>query len=115
IAWQKENGIQPMPASYTVRGGDSLSLIAERHGVSLAALKRENGLSGDVIHVGQTLKLPGGGSVATTTYTEHRISRGETLSGIATSYAVPLSTLRETNQLKSDTIRVGQILKIPTS
>jgi LysM repeat protein len=37
------------------------------------------------------------------------------LSGIAENYSVPVSMIRETNNLKSDTIRIGQILKIPTS
>ena len=41
--------------------------------------------------------------------------RGETLSQIASSYSVPMSLIRETNQLRSDNIRVGQVLKIPTS
>jgi len=44
---------------------------------------------------------------------EHRISRGDTLSGIAQRYRVSLSSLRATNKLDSDRIRVGQVLRIP--
>jgi peptidoglycan DL-endopeptidase LytE len=40
---------------YTVRRGDTLAKIARRCGVSIAYLKRVNGLSGDTIRVGQTL------------------------------------------------------------
>lgn len=45
--------------------------------------------------------------------TRHVISRGETLSEIAERYRVSLSTLRRTNALRGDTIRIGQVLTIP--
>lgn len=44
--------------SVVVRSGDTLSVIASRHGVSVAALKRANGLSGSTIRAGQRLRLP---------------------------------------------------------
>lgn len=43
---------------YTVRKGDSLSLIAKRLGVTMAHLRKENDLKGDVIHQGQVLAVP---------------------------------------------------------
>ena len=43
----------------------------------------------------------------------HVISRGDTLSEIAERYNVRLSTLRNVNKLKSDTVRIGQVLTIP--
>ncbi len=46
---------------------------------------------------------------------EHVIQRGETLSGIASRYHVSLNTLRLANQLRSDSLRIGQVLHIPTS
>jgi len=45
---------------------------------------------------------------------EHVIQRGETLSAIASQYRVSLNILRVTNKLKSDSLRVGQVLHIPT-
>jgi N-acetylmuramoyl-L-alanine amidase len=45
--------------------------------------------------------------------TRHVIARGETLSGIAERYRVSMATLRRSNRLKNDVIRVGQILTIP--
>ncbi len=45
----------------------------------------------------------------------HTIRRGETLSGIANRYQVSIVTLRKVNELKSDVIRVGQVLMIPPS
>ena len=42
---------------YTVRKGDTLAKIAQRCGVSVASIKKLNGLSGSTIRVGQTLVL----------------------------------------------------------
>jgi len=46
---------------------------------------------------------------------KHVISRGDTLSGIADRYNVSLRKLRQTNGLRTDRIRVGQVLTIPAS
>jgi membrane-bound lytic murein transglycosylase D len=43
--------------SYKVRSGDNLFDIARRFGVTLDALKQRNSLSGDMIHIGQTLMI----------------------------------------------------------
>lgn len=111
VAWQKENGV--MPESYIVKRGDSLSMVAQRFQVSLAELKSSNGLRNDTIRIGQTLTIPGlNGEIRVS---EHRISSGETLSEIAQRYRISLSRLRRANNLTSDTILVGQVLKIPTS
>jgi N-acetylmuramoyl-L-alanine amidase len=45
---------------------------------------------------------------------KHVISRGETLSEIAEQYRVSLASLRSANNLRSNTLRVGQVLRIPT-
>ncbi|MEC8379499.1 MAG: LysM peptidoglycan-binding domain-containing protein [Myxococcota bacterium] len=50
---------------YTVRTGDSLWSIANAHGTSIRALCKANGLNRwSIIHPGDHLKLPGGGSVS---------------------------------------------------
>ena len=43
---------------YTVKSGDSLSLLAKEHGVSIIDIQRINNLDNDTIYVGQKLKLP---------------------------------------------------------
>lgn len=45
----------------------------------------------------------------------HTVSRGDTLSGIASRYNVSLSNLKKTNQLKSDRLLIGTILTIPSA
>jgi LysM repeat protein len=50
----------PEYALYTVRRGDTLSNIADRHGVSVPSLQSLNGLRGQSqIRAGQVLKIPG--------------------------------------------------------
>lgn len=46
---------------------------------------------------------------------EHVIARGDTLSGIAYRYNVSLRNLRSANGLRNDRIRVGQVLRIPST
>lgn len=43
----------------------------------------------------------------------HVIRRGDTLSEIASRYAVSLKDLRKVNELRDDRIRIGQVLRIP--
>jgi N-acetylmuramoyl-L-alanine amidase len=45
--------------------------------------------------------------------TVHHVARGETLSEIAERYRVSATSLRRWNSLKSDSVRVGQVLTIP--
>ncbi|WP_207062529.1 N-acetylmuramoyl-L-alanine amidase [Motiliproteus sp. SC1-56] len=45
----------------------------------------------------------------------YRVVRGDTLSMIASRNGISLKRLREENDLKSDTIRVGQVIHIPAS
>ncbi|MEI7899419.1 MAG: LysM peptidoglycan-binding domain-containing protein [bacterium] len=45
--------------TYVVKSGDSLSVIAHKHGIKTAALREANGLKSDRISVGQKLKIVG--------------------------------------------------------
>lgn len=46
---------------------------------------------------------------------EYVIARGDTLSDIADRFNVPLSHLRRANKIRGDRIRIGQIIRIPSS
>ncbi len=49
---------QPRPFSVQVQAGDSLWVVARRHGLTVDQLKDANGLKGDLILVGQQLVIP---------------------------------------------------------
>lgn len=96
-------------AQYVVQPGDSLSVIAQRHGVSLSLLASDNGISNlHLIRVGQVLRIPHG---AATTYT---VKAGDTLSEIAAAAGISTRVLIDTNGLdNADVIRIGQKLTVP--
>jgi N-acetylmuramoyl-L-alanine amidase len=126
LAYQKVNNIQPdfgrsvassssgsLGGTHVVARGDSLSVIAQRNGISTRELREYNNLRNDVIHVGQELRIPGGFSLPEAAEVQHKAERGDTLSGIAARYRVSLSSLRAANDLRNDVIHVGQVLTIP--
>lgn len=104
------------PGFIQVERGDTLSHIAQRHGISIAELQRINDLGNSTrIYAGQELRVSrsGGGSSATGG-NRHRIARGDTLSGIAARYGVGLRALAAANDLApSSTIYAGSTLVIP--
>lgn len=66
-------------ARYRVRKGDSLSSISRRYGVSVPLIKKTNRLIGNMIHPGQTLRIPaylGEYKVASTRPAKKRRSSG---------------------------------------
>ena len=46
-------------------------------------------------------------------YTTYRVKSGDTLSEIARKQHVSITTIKNTNHMRSDTIQIGQLLKIP--
>lgn len=58
LAWQRDNNRRTGADEYRIQAGDTLSGIAQRLSVSLGQLRQLNALSGDVIRVGQVIKVP---------------------------------------------------------
>ncbi|MGX6978469.1 LysM peptidoglycan-binding domain-containing protein [Vagococcus elongatus] len=121
------NNNQSTNGTYTIKAGDTLYGIALKHGVTVAQLKSWNNLSSDMIYVGQTLKLNTSGSSSSGSgntgssgnqsstpsgNTTHTVKAGDTLYGLGLKYGVTVAQLRTWNNLKSDTIFIGQQLKI---
>ena len=96
---------------YKVRRGDSLSVIAEKHGVSVRSLKVANNISGTKIKAGQTLKIPSRKS-ASKSKVNYKIKRGDTLIKIANSYSVSVSDIKRWNSLNSTKLIAGKNLVI---
>ena len=52
----------PVPGTYRVQQGDTLTKIARDHGVTTTALKAANGMNDGIVRIGQTLRIPAGGA-----------------------------------------------------
>ena len=59
------------------------------------------------------MHAPAGTYIALNSDKRHRISRGETLSGIAHYYGVSMKSIKSVNALANNQIRIGQVLTIP--
>jgi membrane-bound lytic murein transglycosylase D len=98
--------------TYTVRRGDTLGSIASAHGVTVNQIREWNSLRNNTIQAGQRLRIEGGSTVAAAKVTTHRVQRGENLTQIANRYGVTVQQIREWNNLRNNTIQVGQNLQI---
>ena len=96
---------------YTVQSGDTLWKISQANQISVTDLKTWNHLTTDTLYVNQKLSLLAPHS-HDTTYT---VQSGDTLWKISTRFNISVTELKSSNNLTSDTIHVGQVLKISTA
>ncbi|WP_438824192.1 LysM peptidoglycan-binding domain-containing protein [Bacillus sp. JJ1562] len=115
--------------TYTVVAGDSLWAIANRNDTTVSALKKTNGLTSDSLYIGQVLRIPTDevaqtappppgnvGGATTPAYTvNYTVVAGDTLSQIASKNGTSVTAIKNANNLTSDMIYVGQVLKVPTN
>lgn len=97
---------------YVVRSGDTLWLLSKRYGTTVDAIKRLNGLTNDLLNVGQVLKIP---SSQVSPYFEYTVRSGDTLWLLSRRYGTTVDAIKALNGLTSDMLNIGQVLKIPAS
>lgn len=125
---KKPEAVHPQPVSYTVTAGDSVSALATRFKVrqpDILALNPSLRGNPNNLRIGQKVLLPAGTDVTvkakpraakpaapagSTTYT---VKSGDVLGTIARKHGVKVEAIKKANNLKGDTIWVGQKLAIP--
>ena len=104
--------------TYTVQRGDSLYSIAAKYNTTVEELKRINGLTTNILSIGQVLKLPSNESAESPSVDEgisYTIQKGDSLYSIAKKYNVTIDEIKELNNLTSNLLSIGQVLLIPSS
>lgn len=101
--------------TYMVKSGDTLYGIATKYGVSVEDIKRVNGLSNNLLQIGQKLTIPSSNDVGSSTSTTYTVQKGDNLYNIAQKYNVSVSSIMNANNLNSTLLQIGQVLKIPKS
>lgn len=98
---------------YTVKKGDSLWLIANKYGTTVDELKSANNLKSNTLSIGQTLIIPE--KKENTNKISYVVKKGDSLWLIANKYDTTVEKIKSTNNLKSNTLSIGQVLVIPSS
>ncbi len=98
--------------TYIVKSGDSLYSIAQKYNTTVDELKKLNNLTSNLLSVGQSLKIP---TKSENNYVEYIVKKGDNLYSISRNYGLTQSELMDYNNLTSNLLSIGQILKIPVS
>lgn len=121
---------EPTLVVYKVRPGDNLSDIAKRSGTTVAQIRKDSNIKGDIIRPGQTIKVrytpkgyvapkAGKGSAAAAPVSKgsaYTVKAGDTISGIAKKNGVSTAALLAANGMKpadAAKLRAGRKLTIP--
>lgn len=95
--------------TYQVKKGDTLYQIAKKNNTSVAKLKKLNNLSSNTLTIGQTLLIPS----SKEEYFIYIVVRGDTLYQIAEKNNTTIDEIKKLNNLTTNTLKIGQKLKIP--
>lgn len=103
---------------YIVKKGDTLWDIARKYGMTVNELKSLNNLSTNMLKIGQTLKVKPTEKEEikeeTQSINTYIVQKGDNLYSIANKYSTSVDELKKLNNLSSNIIQIGQVLKIPS-
>ena len=100
--------------NYIVVAGDTLYKIANKFNTTVDAIKALNNLSNNTLSIGQSLKIPTQEN-ANDNYQTYTVVKGDNLYSIAKKFNTTQDAIMKLNNLSSNLLSIGQILKIPTN
>lgn len=95
---------------YIVQKGDTLYSIAMANNTTVDELKKANNLTSNILSTGQLLKIPS----ALLPESTYIVKKGDSLYSIANKYNTTIDELKRINNLTSNTLSIGQVLKLPS-
>ena len=88
----------------------------KRRTLKRRTLKKLNNLTSNTLSIGQTLKIRETTSdIITEDYDYYTIKQGDTLYSLAQKYDTSVDNIKELNNLTSNTLSVGTLIKIPAT
>jgi len=103
---------------YKVQSGDSLYKIANKYNTTVNDIKQLNNLNNNLLSIGQILKIPttqGTEEIPEENYFNYTVVSGDSLYSIARKFDTSVDEIKTFNNLVSNLLNIGQILKIPTT
>ena len=100
--------------TYVVQKGDSLYSIANKLGTTVSELKKENNLTTNTLQIGQVLRIPTK-EIYEGEENIYIVKKGDTLYSIAAANNTTVDELKKANNLTSNILSTGQLLKIPSA
>ncbi len=88
----KAEPVSRQGGGYTVQSGDTLRAIARRHGSSADAIRQANGISGNLIRVGQDLIIPVGDKTVRVVKAEEEKPAKQVVDAVTTG-SIPAKTI----------------------
>lgn len=95
--------------SYTVKKGDSLYSIAKKYNTSVNVIMSLNNLASNNLSIGQVLKIP---NTSGNTEMIYVVKKGDSLYSIARKYNTTVDKIKQKNNLKTNSLSIGQELII---
>lgn len=100
--------------TYVVQKGDSLYSIANKLGTTVSELKKENNLTSNTLQIGEVLRIPTK-EIYEGEENVYIVKKGDTLYSIAAANNTTVDELKKANNLTSNILSTGQLLKIPSA
>ena len=100
--------------TYVVQKGDSLYSIANKLGTTVSELKKENNLTSNTLQIGEVLRIPTK-EIYEGEENVYIVQKGDTLYSVAMANNTTVDELKKANNLTSNILSTGQLLKIPSA